>query len=312
MTTEVKKSRGHLALIIATLIFGLNGPFSKILLSPGGITPEVHILVRFVGATFLFWLTSYFLPSELVRKKDRYKILAASLLGVLGNQGIFALGISMTSPVDQSLISTLGPIITMILAAIFLHEPITLKKAGGVLVGAIGVVFLVMQGMQSGQSSALGNVLCGMAMLCYTLYLTLFKDIIDRYSPITLMKWMFLISTVITMPFFAPAFVHTAWRSFDLTFYLQLGFVVFFSTFIAYMLLPIGQKALRPTVISSYNYAQPVLTTSFALLLGLDQLTLDKVVAAILVFTGVYLVTRSKSKADDLKARKRDCSYIKT
>ncbi|WP_242401543.1 DMT family transporter [Porphyromonas macacae] len=122
MTTEVKKSRGHLALIIATLIFGLNGPFSKILLSPGGITPEVHILVRFVGATFLFWLTSYFLPSELVRKKDRYKILAASLLGVLGNQGIFALGISMTSPVDQSLISTLGPIITMILAAIFLHE----------------------------------------------------------------------------------------------------------------------------------------------------------------------------------------------
>ncbi|WP_282918231.1 DMT family transporter [Porphyromonas macacae] len=311
MTTEVKKSRGHLALIIATLIFGLNGPFSKILLSPGGIIPEVHILVRFVGATFLFWLTSYFLPSESVRKKDRYKILAASLLGVLGNQGIFALGISMTSPVDQSLISTLGPIITMILAAIFLHEPITLKKAGGVLVGATGVVFLVMQGMQSGQSSALGNVLCGMAMLCYTLYLTLFKDIIDRYSPITLMKWMFLISTVITMPFFAPAFVHTVWRSFDLTFYLQLGFVVFFSTFIAYMLLPIGQKALRPTVISSYNYAQPVLTTSFALLLGLDRLTLDKVVAAILVFTGVYLVTRSKSKAD-LKARKRDCSYIKT
>lgn len=298
MTGTLKKSHGHIALVVATFIFGLNAPFSKVLLSPDGITPEVHILVRFVGATALFWITSLFLPREPIRKSDRLKILAASLLCVLGNQGIFALGIARTSPVDQSLISTLGPILTMILSAILLHEPISVKKVMGVLMGAIGVLILVLQSSHSAQSSALGNILCGTATLCYTLYLVLFKSLINRYTPVTLMKWLFTISAIISTPFLLPSAIDTPWSQFDHTFYLELGFVVFFSTFVAYMLLPVGQKVLRPTVISTYNYAQPVLITSIALMMGLDRVTIDKVLAACFVFVGVFLVTQSKSKAD--------------
>ncbi len=296
------KTQGHIALIVATLIFGLNGPISKVLLSPGGIVPEVHILMRFVGAAILFWITSLFLPPEPIRKKDRIKILWGSLLGVLGNQGVFAIGISMTSPVNQSLIATLGPIVTMILAAILLHEPITWMKAGGVLVGATGAVILVTNGMQSGNGSLTGDLLCACATMSYILYLTLFKTIIDRYSPITLMKWFFLISSVPVIPLCLPAALRMPWQSFSTTQYLQMGFVVFFSTFIAYMLLPISQKVLRPTVISMYNYAQPVLVTSFAFIMGIEGLSAGKVIAAGFVFAGVFLVTRSKSRADMLKS----------
>lgn len=296
--------KGHLSILGTTIIFGFNGPVSKLLISPEGISPWVHMFCRFAGATLLFWLISIFTPRERIRKEDRLRFVAASLTGVLFNQGIFAIGISMTSPMNQSLITTMGPVITMILAAFFLHEPITWKKAIGVLLGGSGVMILIFAGGR-GPSGEIGwgELISLLATLSYCLYLTLFKDIIARYSPVTLMKWMFLISLIIVSPVSIPHVKHTAWQELPTLFYIELGYVVLMATFVAYFLLPVAQKYLRPTVVSTYNYGIPVVATAAALAWGLEYLSVAKGLAALLVLMGVYLVTGSKSRITQLREK---------
>lgn len=298
------KGYGHLAMLAATIIFGLNSPFSKMLISPEGISPYVHTFCRFTGGTILFWLVSLFAPHESIDRKDLLKLVGASLTGVLLNQGVFAVGISMTSPINQTLIATMGPVVTMLLAAFFLREPITWLKALGVAIGATGVLVLVFNRDLTGTASLKGDLICAVASFSYCLYLTLFKDIIMKYSAITLMKWLFLISWLLVLPIGIPAAMATPWASFDATFYLSLAFVVVFATFVAYFLLPIAQKVLRPTVVSIYNYGMPLIGAGMALMMGQDRFTLVKLIAALLILSGVYLVTKSKSRAQ-LKREQR-------
>lgn len=296
---------GHLALLLTTLVFGLNGPLSKILFSTEGFTPYIHMFCRFFGAGTLFWIISLFAPQEKIARKDWLPLLGASLTGVLFNQGVFAIGISMTSPLNQSLLATLGPIITMLFAALWLREPITRKKALGVLLGASGAILLILGRRAVGTSSLWGDLVCLSATVSYCLYLTLFKRVILRYSPITLMKWLFLFSGIIAVPRAWQDLAQFSWTTQNVSFYFCLLFVVLMATFLAYFLLPIAQKRLRPTVVSTYNYGLPVVATIVALLLGQDTLTLYKALAFGLVIGGVYLVTQSKSR-QDLNREKRE------
>lgn len=301
---SLPNAKGHLALLTTTVIFGFNGPFSKILFSTPGFSPYMHMFCRFLGAGTLFWIASIFSPSEKIAKRDWLPLFGASLTGVLFNQGVFAIGISMTSPLNQSLLSTLGPIVTMLLAAFFLKEPITWKKALGVFIGASGAVLLVLGKGTEGHSSVWGDLICLSATVSYCLYLTFFRRIIIRYSPIALMKWLFLISFVLVLPKTLPDVCCFDWKNQGVVFYSCLFFVVILATFVAYLLLPIAQKKLRPTVVSIYNYGLPVVATSMALILGQDRFTYPKLLAALLVLCGVYLVTLSKSRAD-LRMKKR-------
>lgn len=302
---------GHAALLLTTLVFGLNGPLSKELFAVEGFSPYIHMFSRFWGAGLLFWMVSLFLPHEKIVRRDWLPLLGASLTGVLFNQGVFAIGISMTSPLNQSLLATLGPIITMLLAAVWLREPITGKKAIGVLVGASGAVLLILGRRAAGASSLVGDLICLSATVSYCLYLTLFKRVILRYSPITLMKWLFLFSGIIVVPFAWPDVSQFDWQNQPFSFYSSLLFVVFMATFVAYLLLPIAQKRLRPTVVSIYNYGLPVVSTIMTLLMKQDTLTPTKVVAFILVFVGVYWVTQSKSR-QEMNREKREQSLSDT
>lgn len=301
-----------------TLIFGLNGPFSNVLVGTGGVTPWVHMCSRFLGATVLFWLVSLFSPRCPIRKQDWWPLVGASLTGVLFNQGLFAFAISMTSPINQALITTMGPIITMLLAALFLREPITRLKVLGVLIGASGVILLALSrgtghAAVSSGSHAWGSLLALAATSSYCLYLTLFKHLADRYPPVVLMKWLFLISFLIVAPIGISQMAATPWREFSPSFLGQFVFVVFFATFVAYFLLPVGQRRIRPTIVSSYNYGLPVVATVASLLMGREQFTFYKGVAAVLVLTGVYLVTKSKSRSQQLHdlAREKGNSSLK-
>lgn len=297
--------RGHLAMICVTLIFGMNGPLSKGLLMSGALTPYAHMFSRFFGATVLFWLASLFMPKERIDRADWLPLIGASLTGVLFNQGLFAIGISMTSPVNQSLISTLGPVVTMFLAAIFLKEPITRLKALGVTIGAAGVILLVSTNMSSRAGSSLGDLICATATISYSLYLTLFKRIIMKYHPITLMKWMFVFSLVFVAPKGVADMVAVDWSTWDGGEFASLLFVVLGATFTAYLVLPFAQKLLRPTVVSIYNYGNPVIASVMATILGQDQLTPMKFLSGVLILFGVFMVTRSKSRAQLVRERAR-------
>lgn len=302
MTKE--QAKGHGAILAATLIFGLNGPFSNDLLATGILSPWVHMSARFGVSALLFWIVSLFSKDKKLERQDFKMILGAALAGVVFNQGGFAFAISMTTPISQSLVATMGPIMAMILAAIFLKEPITRTKVFGVLLGFMGVLMLLFsKENQGGSVSVWGIFLALFATFNYTLYLTLFRNIILKYSPIELMKWLFLISFILVLPFSFRPIVQTPWSTLSATTLWELGFVVIFSTFVAYFLLPIGQKRLRPTVIAMYNYMSPIITTIVALAMGLEKFGYIKLIAGILVILGVYTVTRSKSRQDTLRKR---------
>ena len=293
---------GHLAMIATALIFGLNGPLSAILVGQGGeLTPGAHMFARFSVATLLFWGVSLFLPSTKIDPKDRPRIFFGALFGVLFNQGGFAIAMSMTTPIHQSLMASLGPVFTIVLAFLVLREPISLLKAGGVAVGAAGALTLLFvrtggEGLLEGTFH--GDLVAFCATLSYCIYLTVFRDLIDKYEPWILMRWFFLFSFLLIAPFTTDDILATPWAALAPKTLWSLAFVVFFATFVAYFLLPIGQKRLRPTIVSIYNYFNPVIATTLALLWGLEEWTWAKGLAAILVILGIRMVTRSKSRQD--------------
>ena len=305
---EKNKLTGHIAMFSANIIFGLNTPISRTLM-PQILSPYTLTFFRLGGGLLLFWTASLFIKKEHVPPRDILLLFFASLFALTLNQLPYFIGLSLTSPIDASIVVTMLPIVTMILAALILKEPITLMKAVGVLVGASGALLLVFHSpvVHNGQSNFWGNVIVFGAVSSFALYLTLFKELISRYSPVTVMKWMFLFGTIVCLPFCYKPIMQTDFTILSSGTYWRIAYVVFFATFIGYLLIPIGQKELRPTTLSMYNYVQPVVASMVAVAIGIDIFGVEKAVAGILVFAGVYIVTQSKSKAqmDAEKALKK-------
>lgn len=300
MNTE--KLKGHILILITNILFAINMPVSKYLL-PTHVPPEGLTIMRMGFACILFWVVSFFMKNEKVPIKDLALLFVCALCGVGINQGLFIIGLNRTSPVDASIIATAVPIFVMLLAAMILKEPITHKKTFGVLLGASGGVLLVFTSTQaSNTSSSLdGNLMLIVSGLMYAIYLVLSKPLTLRYSAVTMMKWMFLFTTLTLLPFTyqymldAPAFHRAAWDFKELS---AIFYVLFGATFLPYLLIPMSLKRIRPTTVSMYNYVQPIVASIIAVIVGQDTFSPEKFVSAALVFIGVYLVTQSKSRAD--------------
>lgn len=289
--------KGHLAMFTVNVIFGLNNPISKMVMEDGNVSAISLSLMRFIGAAALFWLVSLFTKREKVAPKDLLLIFFASLFAIQLNQMLFIKGLSMTSPVDASIMATLTPIITMLLAALFLREPITWKKTGGVILGLLGALLVITGGRFKITGNMAGNLLCLGSSLAFAFYLTLFKRIIIRYSPVTLMKWMFLFALVCTMPIFWKDLAAVNVRIMSNDIIMGIAYVLLLATFTSYLLIPIGQKNLRPTIVSMYNYLQPLVAALVAVMVFQDTFRWTNGAAALLIFLGVWLTTRSKSRA---------------
>ena len=305
MTREQKT--GHVSMLAASIMWGLMAPVSKAAMNSDAVSSLLVADVRIFGAAVLFWILSLFSKGDKVTDKGDYvKFFFAGLFAILLNQGVYVTGVSMTSPVDASIITTTLPIVTMIFAAVFIREPITGRKAGGVLLGACGALLLVFGNrllpgapadMPSGRSSSLtGDLLCFFAQCSYAVYLVIFRDLIKKYSPVTLMKWMFTFASVVMLPVSARSLALTGWNAISLTEYAELAYVLVFGTFLCYLIVPVGQKYLRPTLVAMYNYVQPVVATVVAIIWGMDTFNILKVIAVVLIFFGVFLVNRSKAR----------------
>lgn len=284
-------------MLTANVMWGLMSPVAKTVFAAGVVMPMVMVDFRVAGAALLFWLTSLFLPREHVPTKDVLRLFGAGMLGVLFNQGCFIIGVSLTSPGEASLVTTTMPMWVMLLAWLFLREPITLKKAGGIAAGAAGAIILIVgNGTQAaGANPALGDVIVLCAQLSYALYLTLYRNFIRKYSLVTLMKWMFLAATVVGFPSSVHWLAATDWAAITGMEWGGIAYVVVCGTFLAYVCIMIGQKRLRPTLVGMYNYVQPIVATITGIALGLDRFTPLKGLAILLIFSGVWLVTISKA-----------------
>ena len=293
-----KKYLGHIALLCVNIFFGLNMSISKGLLN-GIIDPVGLNALRFLAGAVAFWFLALF-GWEKVNNKDLFILFLGSVFGLIGNQILFVQGLSRTSPIDASIISTTVPIITMVLSALILKEPISFLKVLGILVGASGAVFLVLSSQNGSdkQSSIPGDLLCAGSALAFSLFLVNTKPVTQRYSAVTIMKWMFLFATVLIVPFSLKDIASVNYATMSDSNALALAFVLICATIIPYLLIPVGQKRLRPTTQSMYNYVQPIVAVAVAIIAGTNFLTATKGIAAIMVFVGVYIVTQSKSRAD--------------
>lgn len=291
--------KGHIAMLGANIMWGLMAPVAKLVMAAGLVSPLLMTDFRIFGAAILFWLTSMFTKKEKVPAKDLLLMAGAAMLGIVCNQGCYVFGIGLTSPGEASIITTTMPLWVMVFAAIILGEPITLKKIGGIILGASGAIILVLGGASSsvlpGDNPMVGDMLVLTAQVSYALYLTFYRNFIKKYTVFTLMKWMFTFASIVVMPFSISELTSAPWPAFTEKEIFGAAYVVVCATFLAYIFVMIGQKNLRPTLVGMYNYVQPVVATTTGIILGLDAFTVTKAIAVALIFTGVYLVTISKA-----------------
>lgn len=290
---------GHAACFAAYAIFGFNIIICKDLTSGSYMTPYALFMLRSILAGMLFWLVSCFLPKEKVDRKDFVKIFAASLLGFFLTQISFLMAIPKITPMDCSIIVTTSPIFTMLTAAVVLKEPVTVKKAGGVALSFAGVLLLIFNSVSSSngvtQTQPEGILLMVVNSLSFSLYLGIFRPLIGKYSPVTFMKWIFLFSTVLSFPIAGKEVFSLDYASVPSSFYWELAYLIVFATFFAYFLIPVGQKRIRPTLVSMYTYVQPIIASAIGIWLGMDVLNWQKILAAAMVVAGVVLVSFSRS-----------------
>ena len=297
--------KGHLASFGCYAIFGLNIVFCKDIANSEVLTPYALFFLRAVGATALFWLVSLFLPKEKIDRNDMLKIVFAAFIGMFIPQMTFLIAITMTTSIDSSILGSLSPIFTMFFAAYFVKEPITWKKTLGVVLSFAGVVMLIMNSMLHKEggvehTAPMGIVLLVINTLCFALYIGAFKPLISRYHVITFMKWMFLYTLIICLPFCmddTSKLISTIAEKGNIIptdVMLETLYVIIFATFVSYFLIPVGQKHIRPTMVSMYSYVQPVLAVIISIGMGIDTMTWTKFLALILVTSGVFIVNNSR------------------
>lgn len=291
--------RGHLSIAAAYTIFGLNVVLCKDIANSAAVAPHVLFTFRALGASALFWLVSLFQPQEKIQKGDMWRIALASFLGFFLTQMTFLIGITMATAIDSAILGTLGPVFTMIVAYFFVGEPITGKKAGGVTLSLMGVLFLIFNSVQGGGGASattpLGLVMLLLNSLTFAMYLGIFRPLVSKYSVVTFMKWVFLFSLLMSLPLSAKEMFTMDYAAIPVTVRWEIGYLIFFATFIAYYLIPYGQKLIRPTLVSMYNYLSPIIATVVSIWTGMDHLTWQKVLAAMAIVGGVILVSKSRA-----------------
>ncbi len=293
----------HLSMFMACAFWGLMAPLGKDAMTHG-IDGIDMVTFRVFGGACLFWLTSLFVKHEHVPKRDILRFAGAGVFGLVCNQCCFTIGLSITSPVNASIVTTSMPIFAMILSALILKEPLTGKKACGVLMGCSGALILILTSAGAASDKVgdiRGDLLCLTAQFSFALYLALFNPLIKRYSVFTVNKWMFLWATVLITPFTAGHVAATEWKAVPVTTVIEIGYVVFVATYLSYILTMVGQRTLRPTVVSVYNYVQPIVSVTASVVLGISVVQWSQGLAVLLVFSGVWLVTKSRAKGQPAK-----------
>ena len=295
----------HLSMFLACAFWGLMAPVGKDAMTHG-LTGIHMVTFRVAGAAILFWIASFFVKKENPPLRDILLLGLAGLFGLVLNQCCYTIGLSITSPINSSIVTTSMPIFAMILSAIILKEPITAKKAGGVFMGFSGALMLILTSATADNSKVgdiRGDLLCMFAQLSFAFYLSMFNRLIKRYSVFTVNKWMFTFAALVITPFTYSDVAAIPFASITLRTWLETVFVVVVCTFFCYILTMQAQQVLRPTVVSVYNYVQPLVAVIVSVLTGLGVFKPTHALAVLLVFFGVRFVTKSKSRKDMEKTK---------
>ena len=301
MKSPSRNQRAHLALLATAFIWGLNYTISKYLLT-GIFNPFQLIFLRLAGGVTCFYIFQKFFVHEKVARKD---LILLAFLGILGfglNQTLFYAGLSFTSPVDASILHVINPILVLIFSSLLIGEKVTIRKAGGIAMGSSGALLLIFysSGLSFSGNHAIGNVLIILNMVCYALYLVLIKPLMGKYHTATILKWVSLFGFIFIVPFSIKPALEINFSAISTTVWLLVLYVIVMNTFIAYFLVNYALERVMPSIVSYYTYLQPFIAAAASVTVGSGAITWTKILAALLIFSGVALVN-SGSKKETLK-----------
>lgn len=289
-----KRTLAILAAIGATTIYGLNHTIAKGVM-PNYVGAFGFVMLRVIGAAALFWIVSFLGPKEKIDKKDYLRMLICAILGMGVNMMVFFKGLSLSTPINSSVLVTTTPIIVLIMSAILIKERITQKKVLGIFIGLIGALGLILFGTEIRQDAPnipLGNFLILMNSVFYGTYLILAKILISKYHPFTFMKWLFSLGILICLPFGYQELSEIEWGLLPFEVIWRIAFVIIGTTFCTYLFNIFALTQLKASTLSAFVYVQPLIGILFAIAMGKDTLTTIKILAATLVLLGVYLASR--------------------
>ena len=294
-----------IAVSIATIIYGVNYTIAKEVM-PLYIKPYAFIFLRVAGATIIFWIAGLFIKQEKIAKGDYKKILLAAFFGTALNMLAFFKGLSLTTPISASVIMVTSPIMVLIFSSIIIKKPIEKQRILGIFIGLIGAILLITYGSSNNgnaTNSNLGNFLIFVNAASYGLYLVLAKNLIAKYHPIVFVKWLYLFGLIFVIPFSYSELTTVTWQDIPTRIYWNIGYVIIFTTCITYLFNLYGLTKLKPTTVSVFIYLQPVIATIYALIVGSDSLNLVKISATIIIFLGVFLVTKQVKRKTPIKSK---------
>lgn len=287
-----RQVKAHLILVLTTFISGANFSISKLVM-PEYITAPAVILIRGIFAILVFTILDLVIVKESFNfKKDGRSLFICALTGVVINQYMFYQGLSRTSPINAAFIMISIPIIVLLLSAMFFNERITALKVGGIFLGTIGALLLLSSGQyKEGKQGLVGDLMVFTNAVSYAVFLIFAKPLMHKYHPLTIVKWIFIIGFIMLLPVGYKNVTLISWEIIPLTALLSLGYIVLFATIFAYLLNVAVLKDVNPAIAGSYIYFQPVVATAIAILLNQDDFSLLKAFYAILIFTGIFMVS---------------------
>lgn len=285
--------KGHICALGAVLLFGLMSPMCKLAMQNGAIDGVLLAFFRVSGAALLFWLISPLAPREKISRKDWLPLLGMSLCGMVINQFLYVLGIQYTSPTNACVVGTSTPVMTFILAALFLHHRVTLLRVCGFLLASVGALVLILGSGGGLSGHPLGDTLCLISQFSAACYFVFFGGVLRRYHPVTIMKWLFLFAAVLTLLPMSSRLAALPSVTFSLQELFAIAYVVIGGSFFSYLLLIVGQRRLDPPTVAAYNYVQPIIAAVVGIALGLDILTWQKCLSLLLIAAGVLLITKN-------------------
>ncbi len=293
-----KKLQAHIFLFLSQVVYAASFPIAKIVMEE--IPYNILVIMRVIGAIILFWASSL-IVKEKIDKKDFLRLFALGICGVAINQSLFLKGLHLTSPIDAAIMMITTPILVLIIASVIIKERITSLKVVGIAIGFGGATYLVLQNMNgiNKESSFLGDVYVFINACSWGTFLVLVKPLMKKYHTITILKWTFLFGLPLVLPFGIADGINFDWQSLSTEIWLYAGFVIVFTTFVAYLLNTLALKELSPSIVSAYIYTQPLLTALITIFIFKnDSLTWEKVFSALMIFAGVYLVSMEKKKTN--------------
>ena len=290
-----KRTWALIAATLVSIIYGVTFTIAKDVM-PQYIDAYGFIVLRVGGSVILFWLISFFGPKEKIAKEDFPRIVAAAFFGVAFNMLTFFKGLSYTSPIMGAVLMVTTPMIVLVLSAFMMKERMENRKILGIFLGLAGTVALILYGksLVNATNATLGNILVFVNAISYGFYLIIVKKLMDKYNAFTFVKWIYTFGFLMVLPFGWNEFQAVDFTNLPMDIIYKVVFVVIFSTFLTYLLNLISMRELKPTTVAVFIYLQPLFATIFAISLGKDDLSLVKLLSAVLIFIGVYLVTQKK------------------